>query len=194
MNDDSLKQLWQKSACDMTVNLNNKALLDSLNKKINQFEKSILKRDIREITAAFIVMIIYIFYFIKIPFPMAKAGATIIILSCIFVGAKLLYAKKIKQSDIQNDIKEHLKYCLQRINNQIVLLESVWLWCLLPFYIGVLVFYFALPLSALNKIIFSVTVTVLYAIIYLINKRASKRVLKPLKENIEEALLDLNES
>jgi hypothetical protein len=194
MNDDSLKQLWQMSECSMTVTLNNEALLNSLNKKIIRFEKSIRKRDIREITAAFIVMIINIFYFIKMPFLMAKVGAAIIILSCIFISAKLVYAKNIRQPDTQNDIKSHLEYCLQRINNQIALLESVWLWYLFPFYVGVLVFYFAFPVSALNKTIFSVTVTVLYVIIYLINKRASKRVLKPLKKNIEEALLELNES
>ncbi len=193
MKDNSLKQLWQMSGCSMTVTLNNEALLVSLNKKIVQYERSILKRNIREITAAFIVMIINIFYFIRIPFPMAKAGAAIIILSCIFISAKLVYANRIKQTGIQNDIKSHLEYCLEKINKQIALLESVWLWYLLPFYAGVLVFYFAFPLSIINKIIFSVTVTVLYVIIYFINKRTSKRVLEPLKISIEEALLELNE-
>ncbi|MEP7110950.1 MAG: hypothetical protein ABI760_23345 [Ferruginibacter sp.] len=129
---------------------------------------------------------------LTLPQLLAKIGAGIIIINCVLVIFKLIRAGKVNvQEDISSEIKYHLVVSLKRVRQQITLSETVLWWYLLPFFIGVMCFFYAFPLTLLSKVVYTVLVAVLYSFIYYLNKRVVKKQLKPLEEKLKKALDDL---
>jgi Flp pilus assembly protein TadB len=98
------------------------------------------------------------------------------------------------QNDIASEVQHKLLVSRQLLRQQIKLLQTILWWYLLPFFVGVILFYFASVTSTLSKVIYIVIVAAVYGYIYYLNRRAVERHLKPLEESLTKTLNDLSGS
>jgi len=193
MNDNKLKQLWLSSCRSRNVEINAERFIYSTRRKISRMEKQIKWRDRREISACILMIIFFSRLLCVVPTVLGKIGMGILVASCLLTIFKITNARKNKmQEDDTSEIKQHLVIALSQVRQQINLLTKVLWWNLLPFYIGIICFFFSLPMSFAIKIMFSIIVASLYILIYNLNQHAVKKQLRPLEEDIVRVLKELS--
>ena len=79
MDENILKQLWLNSCNDQQVEINPEKLILSISQKINNIEKSVRRRDRREIFIAACMILLFGWWLIIMPHLLSKIGAAIII-------------------------------------------------------------------------------------------------------------------
>lgn len=192
MDENTLKQLWLNSTREQRVEINGEKLLESINQKILNMDKLIRRRDRLEIFVSVCMIPLFGWWLITVPQILGKVGAGIIMAACLLVIFRLIYARKVNvKEEITSAIRYHLMVSLQRVRQQIKLLSTVLWWYLLPFFIGVICFYYSYPTTLISKVVYTIIVATLYGYIYYLNKRAVKKHLKPLEENLKKALDEL---
>jgi hypothetical protein len=193
MDDDTLKQLWL-NADQQKVEINMEKLIETINLKLSKMDKNIKRRDFQEIFLAAIFIPLFGWWMIASIPLLAKIGSAIIFVNCIIVILKLINARKVKVTEEStSQIKYHLTVSLQRVRNQIKLHSTIFWWYLLPFFCGVICFIYAYVKSIPANIIYTFIVALLYAFIWYGNKKAVRKYMKPLEENIMKAISDLSE-
>jgi hypothetical protein len=194
MNEQIIKDWWLAAGQDQSIGINPIALAESIHKKIAAMEKQVRRRNFIEILVCLIMIPIFVWQFIKLPQIIGKTGSAIIVLACILVIFKLFVSGRLKTDhDNTSEMAVHLQWSLKQVKQQIRLLESVIWWYLLPFFVGVLCFFYAFPVSIIIKILYSISVAIGYSYIYIINKRVVSRNLKPLESGIKNALAHLTD-
>jgi Flp pilus assembly protein TadB len=193
MDENTLKQLWLDSDKEQKVEIDAQKLLESISKKISNMERLIKRRNRLEIFLAISMMPLFGWWLVVVPLLLVKIGAAIILLSCVLVIFRLTYAGKINiKVDTTSEIKLHLLVSLQRTRQEIRLHNTVLWWYLLPFFIGIICFFYAYLVTLLSKGIYTIIVAALYSYIYYLNKKVVKRKLKPLEDNLLKALDELS--
>src|SRR5215471_8791833 len=193
MDENNLKQLWLNSGGEQKVEINTEKLVESLSQKSSSVEQRIKKRDRREIFIGICMIPLFGWWMISVPQLLGKIGAAIIVAACFLVIFKLVRAKKTnRKQDVTSEIRHSLVISHQLLNQQIKLLNTVLWWYFLPFFIGVTCFYFSAVNSILSRLIYTIVTATAYGYIYYLNKRAVKKHLKPLEENLTKVLQDLS--
>ena len=178
-------------------------MIKELNVKMTNIQKVIKNRDLREVSAAVIGMLIFGYFLYEIPFPITRFACVISILWFAFVILKLRKAKPKTTTNLMDlSIKSQLDSQDESIQKQIDLLESVAYWYALPPFIINVIFLIGLgnpqeydwvnkiaervlPMSINLKIVTIIGLALFNAFIIWINQRAAKRDLKPILEKIK---------
>lgn len=193
MDDNTLKQLWLHSNKEQRIEINTEKLLENLNRKTLKMNKFIRRRDRLEIFLSACMIPLFGWWLLVVPQLSVKIGSGIIVMTCVLVIFKLIRARKVKiKEEISSPLKYNLMISLQSVTQQRKLLDTVLWWYLLPFFIGVVCFFYSYSTTILSKIIYTVILTALYGYIYFLNKRAVKKHLIPLENNLIKALDELS--
>lgn len=194
MDENLLKRLWVNANREQKVEIDAEKLITSINDQMLYMEKTIKKRDKIEIFVAVLMMLLFGCLLVVIPQVLAKIGAAILVVNCTLIIFKLIHARKVEiKQEAGSEIKYNLMISLQQVRQQITLLNTMLWWYLLPLFIGVLCFYYAISQSFISKVIYTIVVTVLYGYIWYLNKKAVREQLKPLEDGIIQALNELSE-
>ena len=194
MDEDSLKKLWKNSNPDQKMEMDTEKLVETITRKISRMDKMVRARDRREIFLCILMILLFGWWLIRIPQPLAKTGAAIIILGCILVIYRLIDARKTKKpEDCSSAVRFHLLVSQSQVRQQIKLLDSVLWWYLLPFFIGVLCFFYSSSNGIVGKIGYTLFVIILYGYIYYMNKKVVKEKLLPLEDRITRVLNELSD-
>lgn len=203
MIEQDLKNIWNKSAHSEHISIQTSRLIEELNAKMNTVQKSIRIRDLREISASVIGIIIFSFLLFEIPFPITRLSCILSILWFAYVIYKSLKSKK--QNTISNwslSITEQLERQKTAMQEQVDFLDSAAYWYAIPSFVTNIVFILGLgnpddydwvnsiaenilPLTINAKIITLFGLSVFYSLIIWINKRAAAQDIKPLIGHIE---------
>jgi len=193
MEEEILKKLWSDQAGNIQIDINSKKLIESMNQKMNNFEKQIRRRDFLEIGVALLMVPLFSYYFYRDSNPMVKLGAAIIIATNFVVVYKLLEAKRAKHVvDPGSPVAGQLSISLLRVERQIRLLKSVLWWYLLPFFVGVVFLLLGSVGILWIRILFILLIAVLYGYIYYLNMKALREKLVPFEKSIRRTLDQIN--
>jgi hypothetical protein len=193
MNDDELKKLWQQQPL-REPDLSAEQLLSAMKGKMAGFRLILLSRDIVELLACAVVIIIFgIFYLRAADRPVSRLGDLIVIGSAIFIGVKLVYARRTTPPAPPGaTVVESLRAELNAVRAQSRLLGSVAWWYLLPLAIGIFVCSWGMFTGGLGslvvEILYTLGVIALYAWIYRLNQRARAKHLLPLEAQLQSLL------
>jgi hypothetical protein len=194
MEETTLKQLWLNACQEQKIEIDIDKFIESINQKMSIMEKRIKMRDRREIIVSALLVPLFGWFFIKSPQILSKIGSAVIIAACFMVIFRLKKARKINvPQDPASEVKHHLMVSLQQVRKQITLLSTVLWWYLLPFFIGVLCFYYSYPVSFLHKSCYTLIVATVYGYIYYINKKVVRKRLRPMETSILETLEELTQ-
>jgi hypothetical protein len=198
-----LKDIWNNSSQTARISIEKNQLIEELNTSVNSMQKTIRIRDIGEISASVIGILIFVYLLYEIPFPITKLACTFSVIWFVFVISK--FRKSNKQNtatSLSLSMSDQLSHQRTTMEEQVKLLESAVYWYSIPPFIINFIFIVGLgdpvdykwinsiaeSLLPLNFLLKTGTLTGL-ALFYLftiwMNKRAVKKGIKPILENIK---------
>ncbi len=203
MLEQELKDIWNNSSRTAQISIETSQLVEELNAKVNGIQKKIRIRDVREISASVIGILIFSYLLYEIPFPITKLACSFSIIWFAFVIFK--FRKSKKQNAVTNlslSITEQLAYQETAMQQQIIFLNSAAYWYSIPPFITNFIFILGLgnptdynwinsiansvlPLTDNMKVITLIGLAFFYGFTIWINKRAASRDIKPLLKNIK---------
>ncbi|MFT5764361.1 MAG: hypothetical protein ACI8X3_001792 [Saprospiraceae bacterium] len=203
MLEQELKDIWKNSSRTAHITIETAQLVKELNGKMSSIQKVIRIRDIREISASVIGILIFMYFLYEIPFPITKLACA---MSIIWFAYVILKLRKAKPQGITNrldlSVKGQLAHQAEAMQHQADLLNSAAYWYAIPPFIINCVFLFGLgnsadynwsnsltesvlPLTVHLKIVTIIGLAFFYAFIIWINKQAAKNQIQPLIKEIE---------
>lgn len=207
-----LKNIWKKSSKTAQISIETNRLVKEFDTKMTNIQKKIRNRDVREISASVIGILIFSFFVFEIPFPITKFSCLLSILWFVYV----IY--KFRKSKLQNTaeklslpLKQQLAYKKQLLQQQAKLLDSAAYWYAGPSFITNFIFIIGLgnpadyywsnqlaenllPLTGNAKIVTLTGLAFFYLFVVWINKRAARKDVQPILKNIEVIQQQLNNS
>ncbi len=198
-----LKDIWNNSSQTAQISIETNQLVEELNTKVRSIQKKIRFRDIREISASVIGMLIFGYLLYEIPFPVTKAACILAITWFVFVIFKFRKSKiRNTKNDLHLSLSEQLKQQKTTMSEQKNLLDSALYWYAIPPFIMNFIFILGLgnpsdyhwtnslaenilPLTANAKTVTIIGLALFYAFTIWINKRAAAKDVKPILEKIK---------
>ncbi len=193
MNDNELKKLWQQQPLRDPA-ISPAQMMSAMQNKTTQFRRTLLARDVSELVACAVVIIIFgIYYFTLSRTPMSRLGDLIVIGSSIFVAWKLVHARRSNPPAPPGaTVVESLRAELNAVRAQSRLLGNILWWYLLPLGIGIFVCTWGSLPGGLGGLVFNgiytIGVIALYAYIYRLNQRARANQLLPVERQLKSLL------
>lgn len=210
MFEQELRDIWKNSSEAERIKFDLSQLLVDLNKKMNQIEKDIKKRDRREIIASIIGIIMATYLAYVVPFPISKVAC---LLSITWFGYVIYKLRSTKNSAIPEDLtlpfRRQLEDQKANMQQQAQLLDTVLYWYVLPPYLVNVIFILGWGDPAaigwdhfLAGIFSSLTLTgkltvlaflaVFYGFIVWLNKHAVKVRYKPIIQDLDKLIHQLD--
>jgi len=193
MNDDELKKLWQQQPLREPA-ISPAQVMSAMQKQTTQLRRTLLARDVRELSACVFVGVVFgIYYFIERG-PISRLGALITVAGSIFIAWKILHARRTTPAAKPDaTVVESLRAELHSVRTQSQLLRSVAWWYLLPLAVGTLVFVWGMPFnnlvfSLIFNIVFTLFTLALDVFIYRLNQRAVSKQLLPVEAQLESLI------
>jgi hypothetical protein len=189
MNDQELKRLWQQQPLPAEEVKRGEDIILTVKKKMREFNRTIFWRDVREVAACIIIVIVFLPGFFKPGAGLSKAGCLVEVLAAVFIGCRLVLSKrKFDRLTAGDSLREHLLLERRKLDNQIHLLRTVLWWYILPVYIGAVMFTFGLDRPLAGKLTFTSVYALVCAGIWWLNQYAVRKQLLPLKAELEKTL------
>jgi len=203
MLDQELKNIWKNSSKTDQISIETDQLVDEFDTKMTYIQKKIRNRDIREISASVIGILIFSFFAYEIPFPITKFSCFLSILWFVFVIYKFRKSKQQNTPEkLSLSLKEKLAHKKQLLQQQVKLLGSAAYWYATPSFITNFIFIIGLgnpadynwsnqlaknllPLTVNAKIITLMGLAFFYLFVVWINKRAARKDVQPILKNID---------
>ncbi len=207
MGEQELKNIWKTSSKTEDILIDINKLMNNFKYKMENRERIVRRRDLRETIAAIIAVALYTAVVIKIPFSVSSIGAFLMILSMINIVVRLYNKRKSKfTQNLFSPIKEQFIQQKTFMLGQAKLLRNVH-WLFLPLFISYMIFEwgdfaintvdnslveFMLVKKPIAKIITTILMVIfcIYAIIQ--NKRAAKVNWEPLIKDIDAIIKNLD--
>lgn len=204
MLEQELKDIWNNASKTAQISIETNQLVEELNAKVSNLQKKIRTRDVREISASVIGILLFSYLLYEIPFPITKVACGLAIAWFVFV---ILKFRKSKTQNVETDfslsLTEQLNHQKVMMVQQAKLLDSALYWYAIPPFIMNFIFILGLenpndynwtnsvaesllPLSSNLKVITLIGLALFYAFTFWINKRALTEDVKPIIESIEK--------
>jgi hypothetical protein len=203
MLEQELKNIWKNSSQASEITIETNQLVNELNTRVSKIQKTIRKRDVREISASVIGIMIFSFLMYEIPFPITKLACGISILWFVFVIFKFRKSKlQNTQEELSLSLTEELNLQEKTLEQQVKLLDSAAFWYAGPSFLANVVFIIGLknpsdynwinwlsqeflPLTTNAKIITIIGLAIFNLFVIWMNKKAVKNGIQPILENIK---------
>lgn len=174
-------------------------LLREVKRNKEHFESTIFWRDVREVGVSFILAVFFLYQGVKFNLW----SLYIPVLACIFVGVFMVIDRVIQKGKLpkpSDSLAGCIKISLAQVEHQIWLLRNVLWWYLLPFAIGVALFWghvgWRVHHDSGAGLIFIggcfVGLIILYTGVYYLNQYAVRKGLVPRKQELESLLKNLD--
>jgi FtsH-binding integral membrane protein len=196
---DDLKNDWQKKVQATEVSDEIQETVNMLLDKVNKIDAEIKRRDRLEIGAALVLIPVWVVGLFLSASTIQSVGFVCAILSCLYIPYKMQKAKQVKPA-ADSSMRAHLERERKKVLQQKDMLESIVWWYLGP--LGVSIAFISLgsnvnasgmPIVSAFTAFYLVAVVALYTGIYFMNKKGVNTKLKPLLENIDKQLGELNQ-
>lgn len=210
MLDQELKNIWSNTPMTEEISINTNQLMNELNQKMIQINKNIKNRDLREYFGVVVGIITFGYVFFVVPLVILKVCCILFVLWFGLVVYKINKAKQHKEVSLTSSINEQLNEQKNILQAQVKLLKSVPYWYVLPPFLICVVFILGIDIPpdqgwdtikvfdfitvlSLIKLVAIILFVFFFSFIIWINKRAVKKELNPILENIERIENSINQ-
>lgn len=194
MNEQELKQLWQKQPVPEPAPTPTNAMIEQMNQKMRKFNRTLFWRDARELIACVFIIVWFGLNLRHATSTLTQLGDIVLVLSGLFIGANLLAARRSNQAFLNpSSVRDFLGGELDKVNRQIKLLRTVLWWYLLPLFCGVSLFSIGANLDLAIEIPVISTYALTFGLVYWINQYAVRKTLLPLKTELEQTLRSMSQ-
>ena len=193
-----LQKTWQKDTSISKLTIDSDLLLREVKRNKKHFESIIFWRDFREVGVSFILAVFFGYQGMKSNLWSLYLPA----LACIFIGVFMVIDRVIQKKKTpkpSDPLAGCIKISLAQVKHQIWLLRNVLWWYLLPFAIGITLFWGHIGWQVRNEnragLIFIggcfVGLIVLCTFVYYLNQYVVRKGLMPRRQELESLLDNL---
>lgn len=192
-----LQKTWQKDTARSKLTIDSDTLLVEVRRNKKCFESAVFWRDVREVGVSFVVAVFLLYQSVKLNLW----SLYLPVLACIFVGFFMVIdrvVQKKKLPKLSDPLAGCIKISLIQVEHQIWLLKNIFWWYLLPFIIGISLFWGHGGWKARSNptaLIFIggcfVGLIVIFTGVYYLNQYAVRKELLPRKQELESLLNNL---
>jgi hypothetical protein len=176
---DDARSFWQSQEPALGSTMQDSDILRLVQDRSREFDAKVRRRDIREIVAMVIVVLIMIPTLLR-PLWLMRSGAAVILAGCALTYYKLTRARHAHPApSAATPLVARLKAELAKVDAQIDLLDNVLWWYIAPFAIGPILIVASTAGATWTTVAYAIAVLLLAVIIYRINRRAVDRDLRP---------------
>jgi hypothetical protein len=190
-----LQKTWQKDTSISKLTIDPDLLFREVKRNKKHFESTIFWRDVREVGVSFTLAIFFLYLSMK----SNLWSLYILALACIFVGVFMVIDRIIQKKKLpkpSDSLADCIKISLTQVKHQIWLQRNVFGSYLLPFAVGISLFWvnvaWKIHNDSLTGLIFIggcfVGLIILYTGIYYLNQYAIRKGLMPRKKELESLL------
>ncbi|MEL7144966.1 MAG: hypothetical protein AAFO69_01255 [Bacteroidota bacterium] len=208
MKEEELIQIWKNSIKMNQIKVNLPLLVSELRSKMEKFDSKIRQRDLREVMASVIGMVLFLSLAVYIPYLWSKIACILMVIWFGYVIYKLKSTSKTAQPNASLPLSEQLQARKEYLGRQMQLLLNVPYWYILPPFVINLIFFAGVgdpalwdsPLAAIlpyetwEKVIVLLFLTALYTYVTWINLKAARTEFPPLIKQIERTRAELLKS
>lgn len=201
---DELQKTWQKDAAGSKLTIDSDMLIREVRRNKSAFESSIFWRDFREVAVAVVMVGVFLHGAFKRAENMWIAGSYVILaMICLYVAAFFIvdHLQRKKGPRHTDPLLGCIESSLLQVNHQIWLLKNVFWLYLLPLGAGIALFLFVVnwhlfkvlsaKLVLSECLVITLIVVLVFWGVYLLNRRAVRKDLKPRKDELESLLKTL---
>ena len=94
MNDQELKDLWQKQKLEAAPPVDARAQIEAMRNKMSELHTTLNARNVGELAACGFVIIVFSVYFFIFPYPVARIGGLIVIGGCLLASWKFIESRR----------------------------------------------------------------------------------------------------
>lgn len=193
MNDNDFKAMWQSAHQSELVNIEKRPLLLDLSARMNKLDKTIKKRNFRELAIGIVLIIFFSFVAYIVPYTLTKIACLLIIPYFLFYIHKINSVRRFKTSDFSQPPKQFLISQKKYIKKEKELLDTVLYWAILPLLPILILFYAGFRMDLTSYIGFGLFTLVILIIVYALNKYASKKTFIPLLNKLDNLIREFDE-
>ena len=185
-NDHELRELWCGTAKGETP-MNAEELLSIVKRRTAEFDRTIHRRNTREIVAGLLVAVFFAWGAYRSDAALVRIGNLIIAASMVWIIVYLLrFGREPEPLDATADAETYRRALVARYDQQIRLLSTVKYWYLLPPYVGLVI------LLSANwgwMALFTISlVTVVYGAVWYLNEVYAVRRLRAARDRLLQTL------
>ena len=190
---DELKEVWEQQQSDKKSDFSSEDYLQNIDQKMSDFEQSIQSRDRFEIIACIVVIGIFGYVLLTSSALLRQVGAGIVIAGAAYVWYRLKRAQNnmLAAQTTDRSVKEHLKFELNKVQEQKKMLKNIAWWYIAPIYIGLVVLTIGSSPNIQFQIIYLAVVTIVGIAVWYYNQHKIKKRFNPLISEIDEAIKSL---
>lgn len=192
-----LSKIWQSSPHVEQVKFEKSRLMLDVQSNMERFHKAMKKLYFRESLAAIIVIPIFIFYAVIIPFTLTKIASVLIALWAGYVFYVMQKTKKKSPEGHETNYLDHLRKTKEYLEIQKRLRDKILVWYILPCFAFLFLFMLGIVSESEVNIYFivgfGVFTSILAIAIYLLNKRAAKKEIQPKLNKVIDLIKTLEE-
>jgi hypothetical protein len=145
-NDSDITNVWRNQPVNPS-----EISLREIRRKAQKFEKRVLRRNLREYVASAIVIAGFGYYISVFHSTLIRTGCGLVIAGTLFMVCALHKRGATRTAPVELASRTCVDFYRKELERQRDLLRSVWLWCLLPFVPGLVVFHVGLLQQALEQ-------------------------------------------
>ena len=181
MNDQELKDLWRRQKLEAAPPVDARAQIKAMRDKMACLHRGLNTTDFLGLAGYAVVLIVFTIYFFTTPYFVTRIGTLILIGGDLFASWKIIQRRRSTPQPIADaPVMEWLKYDLATVHQQAEQSRTVLWWYLLPFLIGMNVFFWSMPVSFSIKIGPSVLTALIAAVTYWLNQRVRRKQWLPM--------------
>ena len=195
--EDELKKIWQSSPNVERVKFEKSRLLMNVQSTLDDFNKKVKQRDMRELFAIVLVVPVFAYYVYSVPYVLTKVASALVIVWGIFVAIRLRNARKHQPAKFTETYIDYLNKSRTYVGLQKHMLDTVLYWYILPAWACLTLFVagFKDVPGRMPWMIRTESINVAIAVAaYFLNKYAVKKQILPVLRKIDELMMTLTNS
>jgi hypothetical protein len=189
---DRFKTAWQRQPLEGAAARPLEDIMRDVHRRAARFNRQIRQRDLLETLAGLIVIGAFGYFAWLAPQAGAKLGAAIVVVGCVVVITRLYLARTRHRSSPDAPAREFCATELKRLDEQIRLLSTVGWWYIAPLLGGAAIFVLGADGPAGARIATLTLLVAIGAFIYWVNRRAVRRHLRPMRDDLARILQDVS--
>lgn len=192
---DDLPSAWQQGPQDRPMAAEDReAVVASVCRRVERLSGELDRRDLLETAAAVVVILFFGGFLLSSQNLVAKSGAAVIVIWAIFIIVKLYRTRSVqKHSPVDAPVREFCRTEVERLDRQIQLVRSVLWWYIAPCIVAVNLFFVGVAGLGIASVLYCAATLLFAAGIYVLNQRAARKSLVPVRDELANLFADLNE-
>ncbi len=191
MNLDDARRAWQSQTMPEESKMSEDEMLQLVKRESSVFERTIARRDRREVVAGIIVAMVFLPLLLTGPW-LSRVGVLVVFAAFALIYRRLAAARRVEASErVDLSLAELLETERTKVEGQIRLLESVVSWYIVPPAVGAMLIVIGLDGLSWFTAGYALFTLAIAVLVYWLNRLAVRHDLRPRRAQLERLIQEL---